>query len=131
MIQEKLGGRIIHGAVRWAPRRESILKALAPRHVGGRTPLQISPGEETELLVQAFSWQWWYPIGNDGQVDRSGPKKPNSPFADIGDAAAYLFGWLLGGELMEVSHEPIRVATAFSLDAMHGDRQEAPWLSTP
>lgn len=116
MIQEKLGGRIVRGAVRWPPRREAILKALAPRHVGGRTPLQIAP-DNTELLVQAFSGQWFYSIGTDGQVDRSGPKKPNSPFADVGDAAAYLFGWLLGGESMEISHEPIRVESSFSLEA--------------
>lgn len=118
MIQEKLGGRVIRGAVRWPPRREAILKALAPRHAEGRTPLQIAPGPDTELLVQAFSGQWFYPIGRDGQVDRTGPKKPNSPHADIGDAAAYLFGWLLGGELMEISTKPIEVETAFSLDTM-------------
>lgn len=117
MIQEKLGGRIVKGAVRWAPRRENILKALAPRHAQGRTPLQISPGEDTELLVRAFQGDWYYQIGNDGQIDRSGPKKPNAPSADVGDSCAYLFGWLLGGESMEISYKPIQVESSFSLDA--------------
>jgi hypothetical protein len=132
MIQDKVGGRVIHGAVRWAPRRESILKALASRHAHGRTPLQIAPGEDTELLVRAFSGDWYYPILSTGQVDRSGPKKPNSPSADVGNAAAYLFGWLLGGESMEISHEPIRVESSFSLDRPyhHSDSVgERPWLA--
>ncbi len=132
MIQVKLGGRCIRGQVRWSPRRESILKALAPRHIGGRTPLQISPGPDTELLVQAFSGQWYYDIGKDGQVDRTGPKKPNSPFADLGDAAAYLFSYLLGGESMEISHQDIKVESSFSLDdpCYHSESViERPWLA--
>ena len=122
MIQEKLGGRMIRGAVRWPPRREAVLKALAPRHVGGRTPLHISPGPDTDLLIDALSGAWYYPVGSDGQVDRTGPKKPNSPAADLGDAMAYLCGWLLGGEPMEISYEPIKVEMDFSLDAhLSGD----------
>ena len=69
------------------------------------------------MLVQAFEGRWFYPITSDGQVDRTGPKKPNSPFADLGDAAAYLFGWLLGSDLMEVpTPGPLKVETQFSLD---------------
>ena len=100
MIVAKLGGRIVKGAVRWPPRREAIKKVLAPRHEHGRVPLQISPGPDTELLVDAFETKWVYEVLPGDQVDRL-PKKPNAPWADIGDAAAYLFGWLLGGDLME------------------------------
>ena len=119
MILKCLGGRIVKGAVRWPPRKEAILKVLAPRHEGGQSPLLIAPGPDTALLVQAFEGRWFYPITSDGQVDRTGPKKPNSPFADLGDAAAYLFGWLLGGDLMEVpTPGPLKVVSQFSLDAL-------------
>jgi hypothetical protein len=120
MILAKLGGRIVKGAVRWPPRREAVLKVLAPRHEGGRAPLRIAPGPDTDLLVQAFSGRWFYQVTPSGQVDRTGPKKPNSPFADVGDAAAYLFGWLLGGEPMDLQPREIIVETAFSLDQLSG-----------
>ena len=117
MILKCLGGRIVKGAVRWGPRKEAVLKVLAPRHEGGQSPLLIAPGPETALLVQACEGRWFYPITADGQVDRTGPKKPNSPFADLGDAAAYLFGWLLGSDLMEVpTPGPLKVEMQFSLD---------------
>ena len=106
MILKCLGGRVVKGMVRWGPRKEAVLKVLAPRHEGGRPPLLIAPGPETDLLVQAFEGRWFYPITSDGQVDRTGPKKPNSPFADLGDAAAYLFGWLLGNDIMEATPFP-------------------------
>jgi hypothetical protein len=118
MILKCLGGRIVKGAVRWPPRKEAVLKVLAPRHEGGQSPLLIAPGPETALLIQAFEGRWFYPITGDGQVDRTGPKKPNSPFADLGDAAAYLCGWLLGGDLMDVpTPGPCKVESSFSLEA--------------
>jgi hypothetical protein len=125
MILAKLGGQVVKGPVRWPPRREAILKVLAPRHVGGRAPLQISLGPDTRLLVEALSGQWFYSTLPSGQVDRSGPKKPNSPHADIGDAAAYLFGWLVGGEVMDVTPREIKVETEFSLETVPGRRD---WL---
>src|SRR5678815_990143 len=115
IIVGKLGGTIISGPVRWAPRREAVLKVLAPRHVGGRPPLQIAPGSNTELLVRALSGQWYYPTLPNGQVDRTGPKKPNSPWADVGDAFAYLAGWLVAGESMEVSSREVKVESHFDL----------------
>ena len=117
MILKCLGGRIVKGAVRWSPRKEAILKVLAPRHEGGQSPLLIAPGPDTELLIQAFEGRWFYPITSDGQVDRTGPKKPNSPFADLGDAAAYVFGWLLGNDMMESAPFPreIKVDSNWSI----------------
>lgn len=118
VIEARLGGRIVHGAVRWPPRREAVLRVLAPRHERGRVPLQISPGLETDLLVQTLAGRWIYPQTADGRVDVSGPKKPNSPWSDIGDAFAYLAGWLLGGERMEISREPIRVESQFDVGSL-------------
>jgi hypothetical protein len=124
MILAKLGGTIVKGPVRWPPRREAILKALAPRHEGGKPPLLISPGEDTDLLVQAFSTRWFYSTLPGGQVDRAGPKKPNSPWADVGDACAYLFDWLLSGEPMDMQPREIVVETQFEI----GDiRVESSW----
>ena len=97
VIRDTLRGRIVKGAVAWQPRREAILRVLAPRTEGGVVPLAISPVRETELLRTSFGSRWYYPRTPDGRVDRSRPKKPNSPFADIGDAAAYAFGFLRPG----------------------------------
>lgn len=135
MILEKLGGQIVKGAVRWPPRREAVLRVLAPRHEGGKVPLQISPaGPDTDLLIQALNTRWFYPTLPSGQVDRTGPKKPNSPAADIGDAFAYLCGWLLSDEPMEISYQEVQVESSFSLDHPyhHSDSSvdERPWLSS-
>ena len=97
VIAETLRGRIVYGASAWSPRREAVLRVLSPHHAGGQVALAISPVPETELLRQAFSSRWYYAQTPDGRVDRSRPKKPNSPWADVGDAAAYLFGWLRPG----------------------------------
>ncbi len=113
MIRETLGGRIVKGPVAWSPRREAVLRVLAPRHEQGHLPLAINPAPETDLLVKAFKGRWFYPHTPDGRVDRSRPKKPNSPFADVGDAAAYLLGWLCGGEPMDMTPREVKVETEF------------------
>jgi hypothetical protein len=93
-IRDTLRGRVVKGPVAWSPRREAVLRVLAPRHAQGRPPFLIAPTPETELLRQALRSRWYYPRTPDGRVDRSRPKKPNSPWADLGDALAYLLGWL-------------------------------------
>jgi hypothetical protein len=116
MILAKLGGRIVRGPVRWPPRREAVLRVLAPRHEQGLIPLRIREGLDTDLLVQSLAGRWYYPEAN-GQVDRTGAKKPNSPWADIGDAFANLAGWLLGGDLMVIPQAgELKVETVSSLD---------------
>ena len=97
IIRDTLGGRVVKGPVTWGSRREAVLRVLAPRHEQGQLPLQINPGPETELLRQALGSRWYYPRTPDGRVDRSRPRKPNSPWADVGDAFAYLLGWLVPG----------------------------------
>ena len=97
VIRETLRGGMVKGPVAWSPRREAILRVTAPRTEGGVVPLAISPVRETELLRTALGSRWYYARTPDGRVDRSRPRKPNSPYADIGDAAAYLCGWLLPG----------------------------------
>lgn len=96
-ISDTLRGRMAYGPVPWSPRREAVLRVLAPRNEGGKVPLAISPVKETEIIRAAYASRWFYPQTPDGRVDRSRPKKPNSPWADIGDASAYLFGWLQPG----------------------------------
>jgi len=43
--------------------------------------------------------------------DRSRPRKPNSPWADVGDAFAYLAGWLRPGLAREQIAEEWRRGT--------------------
>jgi len=92
-----LGGRVVKGPTAWPPRREAVLRVLRPALAGGKVPLAISPTPETALLRQAFGARWIYRQTPDGRVDRSGAKKPNSPWADVGDAACYVIGWLVRG----------------------------------
>jgi hypothetical protein len=112
MIRETLGGRVVKGPVAWSPRREAVLRVLAPRHEGGMVPFAITPTAETTLLRQALGSRWYYPQTPDGRVDRSRPKKPNSPWADVGDAAAYLLGWLRPGAVRETPATRPRVFMA-------------------
>ena len=115
-IEDKLGGRVISGATRWAPRREAVLQALAPRHEMGRQPFVINPGNDTTLLVQAYSGRWYYPVLPNGQTERTGAKKPNSPWSDLGDASAYLLSWLYGSEPMATAlHREIKVESRFNV----------------
>ena len=106
-LRDVLGGRVVVlDALRaWSPRREAVLRVLAPRHEGGMVPLAINPTEDTRLLRQAFASRWIYPQTADGRVDRSRPRKPNSPHADIGDAAAYLLAWLRPGTARDTQHD--------------------------
>ena len=106
VIRDTLRGRIVKGPVAWSPRREAVLRVVAPRTEGGVVPLAISPVGETELLRTALGSRWYYPRTPDGRVDRSRPRKPNSPYADIGDAAAYAFGWLRPGTAPEYDPKP-------------------------
>jgi len=108
----------------WPPRREAVLRVLAPRHEGGKVPLAISPAPDTALLRQALGSRWYYRQTPDGRVDRSGPKKPNSPWADVGDAFAYLCAWLRPGSRMDAG--PSRRPTVKSaFDVYSGRPYEA------
>jgi len=108
----------------WPPRREAVLRVLAPRHEGGKVPLAISPAPDTALLRQALGSRWYYRQTPDGRVDRSGPKKPNSPWADVGDAFGYLCAWLRPGSRMDAG--PSRRPTVKSaFDVYSGRPYEA------
>ena len=76
-IWDALRGRIGYGPVLWPPRREAVLRVLAPRLEEGVVPLAISPVPETAILRSALISRWYYPQTPDGRVDRSRPKKPN------------------------------------------------------
>jgi hypothetical protein len=112
VIIEKLGGTVVKGPVRWPPRKQSVLR---PGHEGGRPPLQISPGTDTDLLIRALEGRWFYHTLPSGQIDQTGPRKPNSPWADVGDAFAYLCGWLHGGDSMDSRPREVRVETNFDV----------------
>jgi hypothetical protein len=113
-IWDALRGRIGSGPVLWPPRREAVLRVLAPRLEEGVVPLAISPVPETAILRSALISRWYYPQTPDGRVDRSRPKKPNSPWADVGDAFAYLCGYLSPERHPDRRrrHSPVRVVGA-------------------
>ncbi len=112
IIRKVLGGRVVpKGSNAWPPRREAVLRLLRPALEGGKVPLAITPTEDTKLLRQALAIRWIYRQTPDGRVDRSGPKKPNSPWADVGDAFAYLAGWLLRGVATSTDPRPPYQAT--------------------
>jgi hypothetical protein len=120
-IRDTLKGRIVPGPVGWSPRREAVLRVLAPRHEEGQAPLAISGVPETRILSQALANRWYYPRTPDGRVDRSKPKKPNSPWADVGDAFAYLCGWLAPPRLR--SDDRVR-GPQFASGSLHYDNRK-------
>src|SRR4030095_14874464 len=48
VIRDTLRGRIVKGPVAWSPRREAVLRVLAPRTEGGMVPPAISPVREAD-----------------------------------------------------------------------------------
>jgi hypothetical protein len=123
-IRDMLGGRILDtkGLAPWPPRREAVLRVVAPRHEGGVTPLLISGTNDTLLLRQALGSRWYYPRTPDGRVDRSRPKKPNSPWADVGDAFAYLCARLRPGAMRETRDEAKYQAPRYATTNIAHDR---------
>jgi hypothetical protein len=91
VIREMLGGVLRAGAVTWEGRRDPML-ALFNQAVGGHWALQVNPGKDTELLRRAWDGRWHYATKVTGELRSIQPAKPNPPWADIGDAAAYFIG---------------------------------------
>ena len=73
--------------VPWAWRRDPLLVALASL-VDGQLLVTVDPG--ASLVIRAWRGLWHYAVNYDGQVRRERPKKPDPPWADVGDASAYL-----------------------------------------
>lgn len=100
VIRKRLGGHVVYGAVSWPGRRDPMLTLLGQATLDGGLPrakLQLD-AEGCALLIQALDHRWFYPVNPaTGQVSREGPKKPNSPAADLGDAFAYFAGAVTSG----------------------------------
>lgn len=95
VIRKLLGGVIRPGAVSWPGRRDPMLAVMNRLTPGaGRAALQLDP-EHCALLDRALSGRWYYVTHPaTGQVSREQPKKPNPPWADLGDAFCYLVAGL-------------------------------------
>ncbi len=71
----------------WAWRRDPLLAALAAMD-SGHPLLAVDP--ECRQLIKAWRGMWHYTVSTVGEVRKEEPKKPNPPWADLGDASAYL-----------------------------------------
>ena len=69
-------------------RRDPLLVALASLDEG--QPLVQLDGQGAALLKRAWTGLWHYAVTYDGTVRTEKPKKPCPPWADLGDASAYL-----------------------------------------
>lgn len=98
LIKETVGlGHWDWGMTAWAEREGPMLMLLADTDGKGGPALQISPVEETRLLRQALAARWDYATTKGGQVVKDhGPRKPNRPWEDLGDAFAYWCGGVAG-----------------------------------
>jgi hypothetical protein len=100
VIRERLGGHVVDGAVSWPGRRDPMLALLNQAILVNGTSaakLQLDP-EGCALLIQALSHRWFYKTNPaTGAVTRDLPAKPNSPWADLGDAFAYFVGAVNSG----------------------------------
>ena len=74
--------------VPWAWRRDPLLAALSAMDAG--VPLVILNPEFCQTLIRTWRGMWHYAVTFAGMVRKEEPKKPNPPWADLGDASAYL-----------------------------------------
>lgn len=88
VMQSLLPGHYRPGQnVPWSWRRDPLAAALSAMDAG--VPV-IAVDRGCPLLIKAWRGLWHYAVTNAGGVRREEPKKPNPPWADIGDASAYL-----------------------------------------
>jgi hypothetical protein len=85
VIHRVVGGWVEAGPVKWAPRYEPLITVLGRR--GGLTI--DKHGEGCDLLIKALRGRWYFPQDRFGHVTKDGPKKPNHPWEDLGDAMCY------------------------------------------
>ncbi|HXG17170.1 MAG TPA: hypothetical protein VNK50_13040 [Calidithermus sp.] len=90
VMRHLLPGRYRAGVnVPWAWRRDPLLAALAA--LDGGQPLVVLDREGCRTLIRAWRGLWHYAVRvSDGGVRREEPHKPDPPWADLGDASAYL-----------------------------------------
>jgi hypothetical protein len=88
-VRQMLGGAIRKGPERWPQRRDPLL-AVFNRAVAGRPALQISPGDDTELLRRALVGGWHYGTNVSGGLRPAEQPIKSHPDSDLGDALTYL-----------------------------------------
>jgi hypothetical protein len=88
VMQDLLPGDYLPGQNNpWSWRRDPLLAALSAMDAG--VPLVAVDPVHAKLLVKAWRGMWHYAVAYDGTVRKEEPKKPNAPWADVGDASAY------------------------------------------
>jgi hypothetical protein len=108
-LEQKLGGLWYPGPVKWESRRHVLVSAMNHHARPGQVSLQVDP-VDGRPLVRACSGQWYYPVDRGGHVQRDGPKKPNHPWEDLGDALIYWL-WALTSEAGPPA--PLKVESIF------------------
>ena len=76
------------GPVDWPARRDPLERVLDSMDMG--QPMLLLDPEFCRPLAKAMNGMWHYAITIQGQLRKEEPKKPNPPWADLGDAACYL-----------------------------------------
>jgi hypothetical protein len=71
----------------WSWRRDPLLAALSSMDDG--VPMVVVD-RSCKQLIRAWNGMWHYAITSVGDVRKEEPKKPYAPWADLGDASAYL-----------------------------------------
>lgn len=88
VLRKMLPGVWNAGPVDWPGRRDPLEAVLDSMDMG--VPLlQLDP-EFCRPLAKAYNGMWHYAITLQGQLRKEEPKKPNPPWADLGDASCYL-----------------------------------------
>jgi hypothetical protein len=89
VMMSLLPGRYRAGQnVPWSWRRDPLLAVLSQLDDGH--PLLVVDPEFCKPLIKAWRGMWHYAVTVTGSVRTEEPKKPNPPWADLGDASAYL-----------------------------------------
>jgi hypothetical protein len=92
-LRKLVPGAVQPGPVSWPGRWEPLGTALG-LYREGEPVLAISPDADTRVLRRALAGAWYFPRRADGSIARELPKKPNPPYADVGDALTYLLAAL-------------------------------------
>jgi len=112
MIQQLLGGGWFEpGPIIWEIRKD-ILVRIFERARG----VTIEENEFTRDLIRALDGRWYFAKSHQGALMSTKPKKPNTPWSDLGDAFTYMLARYGVGGFSDQANKPLRILTNANIE---------------